>query len=161
VAARGLDIDALDAVINYRMANDAEVHVHRIGRTGRAGGKGVACTLYSEKETQKVAQLEVSLDRGIDVQPLPPFSLLKDAAYQAAMTTLQINGGKKQKVRPGDILGALTGQGGITGKQVGKINVFDNWAYVAVSRDVVKVALKKLGQGKLKGRSFKVWQILG
>jgi len=72
------------------------------------------------------------------------------------MATLQIGGGKKQKLRPGDILGALTGQNGIAGKQVGKIHILDNWAYVAVSRDVVKIALKKLGEGKLKGRSFRV-----
>ena len=75
------------------------------------------------------------------------------------MATLQIDGGKKQKVRPGDILGALTGDNGITGEQVGKINIYDNWAYVAVSRDAAQTALKKLGQGKLKGRSFRVRQI--
>lgn len=159
VAARGLDIAALDAVINYHIAHDPEVHVHRVGRTGRAGSKGVACTLFYEKERYKIAQLEVYLDQTIEVQPLPPLSVLKTAAYQAAMSTIQIDGGKKQKVRAGDILGALTGENGIDGKQVGKINVYDNWAYVAVARDVVKRALKKLGQGKLKGRSFRVRQI--
>ena len=78
---------------------------------------------------------------------------------QPPMATLQIGGGKKQKVRPGDILGALTGENGIAGKQVGKIQIFDNWAYVAISRDVVKVALRKLTEGKLKGRSFRVRQM--
>jgi len=87
---------------------------------------------------------------------LPPLSLLDKLAMKPPMATLQIDGGKKQKVRPGDILGALTGENGINGKQVGKINISDNWAYVAVSRDVVKIALRKLGQGKLKGRSFRV-----
>jgi ATP-independent RNA helicase DbpA len=77
------------------------------------------------------------------------------------MATLQIDGGKKQKVRPGDILGALTGDNGIAGKQVGKIQIFDNSAYVAVSRDAIKAALKKLGEGKLKGRSFRVRHIRG
>ncbi len=75
------------------------------------------------------------------------------------MATLQIDGGKKQKVRPGDILGALTGENGIAGKPVGKIHIFDNWAYVAISRDATKPALKKLGEGKLKGRSFRVRRI--
>ncbi len=75
------------------------------------------------------------------------------------MATLQIEGGKKQKVRPGDILGALTGNQGIEGKQVGKIDIFDRWAYVAVNQNVVKVALRKLIEGKLKGRSFKVRHI--
>ncbi len=161
VAARGLDIDSLDAVINYHIARDAEVHVHRIGRTGRAGGKGIACTLYNEKESYKVARLEAFLDQSIETQAMPPISLLQQPTYIPPMTTLQIDGGKKQKVRPGDILGALTGENGINGKQVGKINVYDNWAYVAVSRDAAKAALKKLGQGKLKGRSFRVRQLAG
>ena len=161
VAARGLDIEALDAVINYHIARELEVHVHRIGRTGRAGNKGLACTLYSEKERFKVEKLEAFLDQKLSTQPLPPERLLDKAPYQAAMATLQIDGGKKQKVRPGDILGALTGDNGIAGKQVGKIQIFDNSAYVAVSRDAIKAALKKLGEGKLKGRSFRVRHIRG
>lgn len=159
VAARGLDIDALDAVINYHIARDLEVHTHRIGRTGRAGSKGIACTLYTEKESYKVAKLEQYLNHSIDTESLPAFSLLENIPYKPLMETLQIGGGKKQKVRPGDILGALTGANGITGKQVGKIQIFDNSAYVAVSRDVVRQALKKLTTGKLKGRSFRVRQI--
>ena len=159
VAARGLDIDALDAVINYHIAHDPEVHVHRIGRTGRAGSKGIACTFFNEKESRKVAELEEYLGQSINIKSLPPFSLLDEPTYQPAMATLLIDGGKKQKVRPGDILGALTGENGINGKQVGKIQIFDNRAYVAVSRDVTKSALKKLGEGKLKGRSFRVRRI--
>lgn len=161
VAARGLDIEALDAVVNYHMAGDCEVHIHRIGRTGRAGSKGVACTLYSEKERYKVARLAQYLNQTIDAEPLPPFSLLENTTYEPPMATLQIDGGKKQKVRPGDILGALTGENGIAGKQVGKIHLFDYCAYVAISRDATQTALKKIGEGKLKGRSFRVRQILG
>jgi len=156
VAARGLDIDALDAVVNYHFARDSELYIHRIGRTGRAGSKGIACTLYSEKEDYKVARLEEYLGQSIDAEPLPPFSLLEKSTFRPSMTTLQIDGGKKQKVRPGDILGALTGKNGIAGKQVGKIHIFDNHAYVAVSRDSAKPALRKLSEGKLKGRSFRV-----
>jgi ATP-independent RNA helicase DbpA len=156
VAARGLDIDTLDAVINYHIAHDAEVHVHRIGRTGRAGSKGMACSLYSEKESYRVALLETNIDPILDSEPLPPLSLLDKKVMKPAMVTLQIDGGKKQKVRAGDILGALTGENGIDGKQVGKINIADNWAYVAVSQSVSKQALNKLSQGKLKGRSFRV-----
>ena len=161
VAARGLDIDALDAVVNYQIAHDTEVHVHRIGRTGRAGNKGIACTLYDDNETYKVALIEDYLGHHIENQTLPPMSLLKNPAYQANMVTLQIDGGKKQKVRPGDILGALTGENGIDGKQVGKIMVADNWAYVAINRDAAKDALRKLTEGKLKGRSFRAWQVRG
>ena len=156
VAARGLDIEALDAVINYHIARELEVHVHRIGRTGRAGSKGIACTLYDDKDAYRVARLEAFLGQTIDVKPLPAFSLLERPSYKPLMTTLQIDGGKKQKVRPGDILGALTGVNGIDGTQVGKIQISDNVAYVAVSREAAKSALKKLQQGKLKGRSFRV-----
>jgi len=159
VAARGLDIEALDLVINYHIVRDLEVHVHRIGRTGRAGSKGLACTLYSEKEKYRVAKLEAFLEQSFDTEPLPPPSLLKEPGYQALMTTLQIDGGKKQKVRPGDILGALTGKDGIAGKDVGKIDVFDNWAYVAVSMQAANTAFNKLTEGKLKGRSFRVRRI--
>ena len=161
VAARGLDIDALDAVINYQIARDVEVHTHRIGRTGRAGSKGLALTLFSEKETYRVERLEEYLDQTIEAEKLPPFSLLEKPAYKAPMATLQIDGGRKQKVRPGDILGALTGKNGIAGKQVGKIHIFDNCCYVAVTRDAVRPAFKKLSEGKLKGRSFRVRRISG
>ena len=159
VAARGLDIDALDAVINYHIAHDTEIHVHRIGRTGRAGSKGIACTLYNEKETYKIARLQEYLNQTIDTEPLPPLSLLENPIYKPPMISLQIDGGKKQKLRAGDILGALTGENGIAGKQVGKIQIFDNWAYVAINRDAIKPALKKLGDGKLKGRLFRVRRI--
>ncbi|PSU35558.1 ATP-dependent RNA helicase DbpA [Photobacterium lutimaris] len=156
VAARGLDIEALDCVINYHLARDTEVHVHRIGRTGRAGSKGVACSFISDKEHYKVALLEDYLERDIVGEELPSESLLNQPTFRPVMTTLQILGGKKQKVRPGDILGALTGDNGIRGDQVGKINVFDMVAYVAVKSDVARVALKKLENGKMKGRSFRV-----
>jgi len=161
VAARGLDIDALDAVINYQLARDVEVHTHRIGRTGRAGSKGLALTLYSEKETYKMERLEEYLGQTIEAEKLPPFSLLEKPGYKAPMSTLQIDGGRKQKVRPGDILGALTGKDGIAGKQVGKIHIFDNCCYVAVTRDAARPAFRKLSEGKLKGRSFRVRRITG
>lgn len=161
VAARGLDIDALDAVINYQIGRELDVHIHRIGRTGRAGSKGIACTLYSEKERYKFEALEKHLDQPIDTLPLPASDLLAQPAYYPPMVTLQIDGGKKQKVRPGDILGALTGKDGIVGKQVGKIHIFDNCAYVAISQDAAKTALIKLDEGKLKGRSFRVRRIRG
>ena len=159
VAARGLDIEALDLVLNYHVALDPEVHVHRIGRTGRAGSKGFACSLFADKEHHKIMQLEDYLQCVIQPVELPHVSLLDRPIDPPKMSTLQIDGGKKQKVRPGDILGALTGENGIAGKDVGKINVYDQWAYVAVTQSVTKKALKKLSTGKLKGRSFRVWQV--
>lgn len=156
VAARGLDIDSLDAVINYHIARDPEIHIHRIGRTGRAGSKGIACSLFAEKEHYKVSQLEKYINLTIEPDPLPSTTLLGQYTYKPPMETLQIDGGKKQKLRAGDILGALTGHKGIAGAQVGKIDLFENRAYVAVNRGVVDSALAKLTEGRLKGRSFKV-----
>ena len=159
VASRGLDIENLDVVINYHVSRDPEIHIHRIGRTGRAGGKGVACSLISEKEFNKIARIEELLNITIDVLPLPPMELLDTPMQEPTMTTLQIDGVKKQKVRAGDILGALTSKGGITGKEVGKIQIYDTWAYVAVQRKVAQTALRKIAEGKLKGRSFRVRQL--
>jgi ATP-dependent RNA helicase DbpA len=161
VAARGLDITALDTVINYQLSRDPEVHIHRIGRTGRAGNKGIACTLYTEKEQYKIARLADLQRRPVNNANLPSTSLLNQAPYQPPMATLQIDGGKKQKVRPGDILGALTGDQGIGAHQVGKIHIFDNSAYVAVEQSIAKKALQKIGKGKLKGRAFRVRRIRG
>lgn len=155
VAARGLDIKALDLVVNYHVSSDHEVHVHRIGRTGRAGNVGIACTLYSDKEEHKVEKLGHYLGQVFTKEPLPSVDLLQQPALQPQTVTLQIEGGKKQKLRPGDILGALTAGEGITGKQVGKIQLGDNWAFVAVDNTIAKKALAKLQNGKLKGRTFR------
>ncbi len=159
VAARGLDIANLDVVINYHLAQDAESHVHRIGRTGRAGNKGLAFNLFSIKDGYKMSQLEDYFGQSFQAEALPPSTALNNSVRKAAMATLQIGGGKKQKVRAGDILGALTGEHGIQGKQVGKIQIFDNWAYVAVSREVLRQAIKSIEVGKIKGRNFRVRQI--
>ena len=161
VAARGLDIDNLSAVFNFHVAHDQEVHVHRIGRTGRAGSKGLAFTFYSNKDDHRIKLLEDILDRNISPSPLPDNALLDTPPAASEMITIRIEGGKKQKIRPGDIVGALTGQDGITGQQVGKIAVSEYWSYVAVQREHLKIAFKKLSEGKLKGRSFRVMVVRG
>ncbi|QFT11581.1 ATP-dependent RNA helicase DbpA [Vibrio sp. THAF190c] len=153
VAARGLDVDNLDAVFNFELSRDPEVHVHRIGRTGRAGSKGVACSFFSEKEMYRVAQIDEYMDMPIEPSELPAKPVAKP--YYSNMVTIQIDGGKKAKLRAGDILGALTGQGGIEGKSVGKINLFPMRAYVAVEKSVAKKALRKIESGKMKGRQFR------
>ncbi len=155
VAARGLDIDTIELVVNYHLARDVEVHIHRIGRTGRAGNKGIACSLYTTQDDYKIALLGDYVDRIIESETLPSMDLLKQLPSGAPMRTIQIDGGKKQKLRPGDVLGALTGKDGIEGKQVGKINIFDNHAYVAIAQPVAQKALRKLTNDKLKGRSFR------
>lgn len=156
VAARGLDIDEVDLVINYHIARDPEVHTHRIGRTGRSGNDGVACTLYHRNEQFKLDKLEEYQRCKCPTLPLPEQALLQATPVKAAMMTMQIDGGKKHKLRPGDILGALTAQNGVRADQVGKIDVFDYCTYVAVKHSALAVALKTLTRGKLKGRSFRV-----
>lgn len=155
VAARGLDVDNLDAVFNFELSRDPEVHVHRIGRTGRAGSKGLAFSFFSDSEMHRVAMIDEYMDMPIESAKLPDASALNNAPYQANMVTIQIDGGKKQKVRPGDILGALTSNDGIDGQYVGKINMLPMRSYVAVHKSVAKKALKKMESGKMKGRQFR------
>ncbi len=154
VAARGIDIESLDMVVNYHMALDAEVHLHRVGRTGRAGEQGTAFTLLSDREGHKLGELERYLNTHLPESPLPEYR--PTSVAPPAMVTLQLDAGRKQKIRPGDILGALTGEQGIAGKDVGKIAIFEQQAFVAVARAAAKAALNKLGEGKLKGRSVRV-----
>ncbi|MEI8655178.1 ATP-dependent RNA helicase DbpA [Vibrio diazotrophicus] len=154
VAARGLDVDNLDAVFNFELSRDPEVHVHRIGRTGRAGSKGLAFSFFSDKEMHRVAQIDEYMDIAIEPSSLPE----KPAGatpYQSSMVTIQIDGGKKQKVRAGDILGALTSDGEIAGSRIGKINLSAMRSYVAVEKSIAKKALNKLLNGKMKGRQFR------
>ncbi|WP_251977193.1 ATP-dependent RNA helicase DbpA [Salinicola avicenniae] len=153
VAARGLDIDSLDAVFNYQLARELEVHVHRIGRTGRAGEQGIACTLVAEREAYRLERLADYLEQSLTLTPLPAEAKTNARPFLPAMATLQLDAGKKQKIRPGDILGALTqGDESLDGNQVGKIKVLERSAYVAVERSVVKQALATLANGTLKGR---------
>jgi ATP-dependent RNA helicase DbpA len=141
VAARGLDVTGLDLVINYHPARDEETHTHRIGRTGRAGNTGRACTLLSCTKNSTV------------FTELPPASLLKQRPEPAAMVTLQIDGGKRDKIRPTDVLGALTGTGELAGSDIGKIRITHNAAYVAIKRDSINTAQQILAKGKIKGKT--------
>ena len=157
VAARGLDIAQLDAVFNYQIARELDVHVHRVGRTGRAGASGIACTLVTPKESYRLERLEGLLEQTIATEPLP--SSKEAIPFEPLMATLQLAGGKKDKLRPGDILGALTSEGGLRGDQVGKIKVLARSAYVAVERGAIQQAQAKLERDKLKGRTFRVRRI--
>lgn len=159
VAARGLDIDSVDTVINYRMARDVEVHVHRIGRTGRAGSSGVACTLFGSRDGLMIDELESHFGERFQTWALPSRSVLRSPIAMAPMATLHIRLGKRQKVRAGNILGLLTGETGLRGEQVGQISVRDNWTYAAVARDAVGLAFKKIDTETWKGRPVKAWRV--
>ncbi len=158
VAARGIDVDGLDAVFNFHLAHDVEVHIHRIGRTGRAGNKGAAYSFFGQQDGFKIALLEDYLGKTIQPDSLPSDDVFRKCPLQPSMATLHIDGGKKSKLRPGDILGALTnGENALAGADVGKIKVTDYRSYVAVNRHFAKKALKALSQGKIKGRTYRVW----
>ncbi|WP_301838661.1 ATP-dependent RNA helicase DbpA [Pseudomonas sp. JQ170C] len=156
VAARGLDIDALDMVINVELARDAEIHVHRVGRTGRAGEKGLAVSLVAPAEGHRAQAIEVIQKAPLRWEQLDSLKAQGGAPLLPTMSTLCIAAGRKDKLRPGDILGALTGDAGLPGTQVGKIAIFDFQAFVAVERAVAKQALARLNSGKIKGRSLRV-----
>ncbi|SMF42868.1 ATP-dependent RNA helicase DbpA [Pseudogulbenkiania subflava] len=155
VAARGLDISTLEAVINVDLSHDPEIHIHRIGRTGRGGEKGLALSLVGPNDSKRLALIE-------DYQQAKP-NWADPAELTSSggplvppMVTLCIAAGRKDKVRPGDILGALTGEAGIAGQQVGKISVFEFASYVALDRHIAQQAFSRLAEGRIKGRSFKM-----
>lgn len=157
VAARGIDIKELELVVNYDIAQNQETYIHRIGRTGRAGKEGVAVTLYSEREARVMEHYRNNTRRFDDMDSL---NEIESFTLNAPYSTLVIEAGKKNKMRPGDLLGALTGEAGILGKYVGKIDIYDRQSYVAIQREMVERAYQSLKKGKIKGRTFPVW-ILG
>ena len=118
--------------------------MHRVGRTGRADAEGWAFSLASLDEMGRVGRIEQLQGREFEWQPLTeltptgsgPRGSGSSGPLRAPMVTLQILGGRKDKIRPGDILGALTGEAGFTFEQVGKINVTDTSTYVAVARGI-------------------------
>jgi ATP-independent RNA helicase DbpA len=163
VAARGIDVQDLDAVVNFELPHKPEIYVHRVGRTGRAGKSGLAVSFHGARELGKVAMIEkysgVTLQKK-KVAPLESIELetLHERAHRdAEMKTLFISGGRKEKMRPGDILGALTGEaGGLKGADIGKIEIHDRFSYVAVSAKIASLALQRLRDGRIKGRRFRI-----
>jgi ATP-independent RNA helicase DbpA len=156
VAARGLDIKDLHAVINFELSPDPEVHIHRIGRTGRAGKEGLALSLFMASEAPRVNAIEEYQNSPVKIDNTSSLKSRENFRLSPPMVTLCINAGRKNKLRAGDILGALTANTNLPGKQIGKIDIFDNLAYVAVERPVARQALKILSEGKIKGRKFRV-----
>jgi len=156
VAARGLDIAALPLVVSYDIPHDPETHTHRIGRTGRAGQSGLAITLCTSRERPKAANIEELSGSPLPWRPLKITPSRGKTLHLAPMKTLVIDAGRQDKLRPGDILGALTGDAGLSATDIGKIDVFATRAYVAISRSLANKALERLRAGKIKGRNFRV-----
>lgn len=154
VAARGLDIKSLELVVNFELAWDPEVHVHRIGRTARAGNSGLAISFCAPEEAQRANILSEMLQITLNWVSAPTQRMV--APLVAEMATLCIDGGKKAKMRPGDVLGALTGDIGLDGADIGKIAVHPAHVYVAVRQSVAHKAWKQLQNGKIKGKTCRV-----
>ncbi|MFA6063189.1 MAG: ATP-dependent RNA helicase DbpA [Gallionella sp.] len=156
VAARGLDIAQLEAVINVDVTPDPEVHVHRIGRTGRADQDGWALSLCGPSDRHRIISIAKLTGTTPEWHALSELNDDDEAPLIPPMVTLQILGGRKEKIRAGDVLGALTGDAGFTREQVGKINVTDFSTYVAVVQAIAGEAVRKLSTGKVKGKNVKV-----
>jgi ATP-independent RNA helicase DbpA len=156
VAARGLDIDGLDAVINVEITPDPEVHIHRIGRTGRGEATGLAFSLCAQHEMRWANEIEKYQGQPIvwanpkSLKPAP------GGALRAPMITLCIQGGKKDKLRPGDLLGALTKDAGVAADQIGKINILDFVSFVALDRAIAQEARSRLSERNIKGKRFRM-----
>ncbi len=153
VASRGLDIPQIELVINYDLPHDPEIYTHRIGRTGRAGATGKAVSLYTPRQQSK---LEEVAPEAI-TRPLDSLRVQKDFVMPSDKVTLCIDGGKKAKLRAGDILGTLCKEIGLSADQIGKITIGERQSYVAIQRDIAKKAFDGLKKGKIKKRSFRIW----
>ncbi len=156
VAARGLDIDKLEAVINVDVTPDPEVYIHRIGRTGRVDQDGWALSLASENQMKRVDAIAREIGTEVEWHALDELQPASRKPLLPPMATLQILGGRKEKIRPADVLGALTGEAGFNSAQVGKITITESTTYVAVDRSIAHEAQRRLSEGKVKGRTVKV-----
>lgn len=156
VAARGLDIKELPAVVNFDLAFEHDVHIHRIGRTGRAGSKGLALSLTTPADGQRLCAIEDGLKRSVVWGKASELQKTAHTILQPEMVTLCLNAGRKDKIRPGDILGALTKDAGLEGAMIGKIDITPLYSYVAVHQSQADRAFTYLQNGKLKGRKVNV-----
>jgi ATP-independent RNA helicase DbpA len=156
VAARGLDIQGLDMVINVDVARDAEVHIHRIGRTGRGDEQGLALTLVAAADQRWADQIALYQQAPLVWHDCAELTAKGAGRLTPPMVTLCIADGKKEKLRPGDILGAFTGEGGLDGQAIGKIQIGEFASHVALRREVAQQHFGRLQQCKIKGKIRKM-----
>ncbi|KTD07072.1 ATP-dependent RNA helicase DbpA [Legionella jamestowniensis DSM 19215] len=152
VAARGLDIKELPMVINYELSFEHDVHIHRIGRTGRAGNSGIALSITTPSDAERICLIEQHLAEPLRWGNINTLTNSNITIKLPLMVTLCLSAGKKDKISPGDILGALTKDAGIVGDKIGKINISALYSYVAIERSQADKAFRYFQNGKLKGR---------
>ena len=153
VASRGLDIKDIEMVINYDLPFDEEVYTHRIGRTGRADATGIAISLFSSKDSEKCSYVlqKAKKKEMKDLRVDAKFKMLSD------YDTLCLNGGKKTKLRAGDIIGTFCKEIGIENSMIGKINITDTKSYIALHHTVVDKVFKALKKVKIKKKKYIAW----
>jgi ATP-independent RNA helicase DbpA len=151
VAGRGIDIQGLDAIINYDVPQQLDRYIHRIGRTGRAGMNGLAITLVNPHQTEAFYRL----DRGVVLTDLP--ALIKHQDVTTKMRSICIDAGKKEKLRAGDIVGALIHECHLTKEEIGKIDQLDHLSYVALPRDICEKSYNTLSKSNIKGKRHRMW----
>lgn len=157
LAARGLDIAALQNIIHLELPVDAASYLHRSGRTGRAGKGGTVYTLLTPRDEEKLREWDLQhVDEWLPVSALEKSAAKPSADKAPAFATLHINGGRKDKISPKDIVGALIAETGLKADQIGKIEVQDRQSFVAIPAKAVQPAMESLNNGKIKGRKYKV-----
>ncbi len=156
VAARGIDIKDLDLVINYDISNDPEVYVHRIGRTGRAGSQGQAVSFITINEKNLFDEILKYQNRTHKLYSIEKYEVEKKYELLPPMTTLYISAGKRDRLRPGDIVGAIVGESQIDFAHIGDILITNTLSYVAIKSEFSERVCNSLMQGKIKNRRFKV-----
>lgn len=152
VAARGIDIKDLQAVINFDLSKSPDTHRHRIGRTGRADMEGLAISLISEKAMGRFKSICIAFSTEFIIRPIERVPTLR---IKPIKTSIRIEMGKKNKLRPGDILGSLTKNNDLQGSSVGKIKIFPYHSIVAVSSRHSEKAVKVLSDRKVKGKAVR------
>jgi superfamily II DNA/RNA helicase len=173
VAARGIHIDDLTHVINYEVPYEKESYVHRIGRTGRAGENGKAITFVTPFEykffnelmdyvnvpiekIEKPSEDEFLKAKELNEQEImakPKLKKNKNSEVNKGISKIRINSGKKKKIRPGDILGAISNMEGITPEDIGIIDVQDTMSHVDILNNKGNIVAKQFQTTKIKGRT--------
>ncbi len=156
VASRGLDIDDVDLVINYDLPHDFEVYTHRIGRTARAGKSG--CSISLVEDELYFDDLNDFLNEDLKLQGIDKINDKKEFTLTAPYSTLYINGGKRHKLRAGDILGALTAGIGLDKSDIGKIDILPTCSYVAIKNDAYDKAHKGLSNNRIKNKMYRIYK---
>ncbi|MBM6838048.1 DbpA RNA binding domain-containing protein, partial [Clostridium saudiense] len=176
VAARGIDVEGITHVINYDLPVEKEAYVHRIGRTGRAGAKGKALSLVNQYEDRLLNMIQEYIGFEVPLKDIPSVDGVKakeaegikilrsnptvkrqkTKAVNKDITKIYLNGGKKKKIRPGDIVGAISRIEGITAEDIGIIDVQDTVSYVDILNGKGNKVIEGLRNGTIKGKKLKI-----